>query len=90
MVTLEGVTAAHDDDEDLHRLLDRLPPAQVRRLRALVEADPELARYASTEPDAVPPGGGALLGFLGSFESGRGDLGERHEEIIREGLDRPA
>lgn len=84
------MTAAHDDDEDLHRLLDRLPPAQVRRLRALVDADPELAPYARDE--AVDPidARGALLGFLGSIDSGRGDLGERHEQIIREELDRPA
>jgi hypothetical protein len=79
------VTAAHDHD-DLQHLLDRLPPAQVRRLRALVESDPELSQYV--EPSGQTDEGGGrrrLLSLIGSMDSGRGDLAERHDEIIREG-----
>jgi len=85
------MSAAHDH-EDLQHLLDRLPPVQVRRLRALVESDPELSQYI--EPSAEPELGGdprqRLLSLIGLIDSGRGDLAERHDEIIREGLDRPA
>jgi hypothetical protein len=84
------VTAAHDY-EDMHHLVDRLSPAQVRRLRVLVESDPELSGLVdptlAQESDAPPRR--RLLSFIGIMESGRGDLSERHEEIIREGLSRP-
>ncbi|MFI7443500.1 hypothetical protein [Nonomuraea indica] len=80
------MTAAHDY-EDMHHLVDRLPPAAVRRLRVLVEADPELAPYAhaTDEPDQR-----RHLSFIGLGASGRSDISERHDELLREELDRPS
>jgi hypothetical protein len=80
------VTAAHDYD-DLHHLVDRLSPRQAERLRVLVASDPELA------PATGPGGQNAArrhLSITGIWESGRGDLAERHDEIIRGRLKRPA
>jgi hypothetical protein len=81
------VTAAYDY-EDMHRLVDRLSPAQVRHLRMLIESDPELAPSAEGEKGRGTPVRRRLLSFIGSMESGRGDLSERHDETIREGLSR--
>jgi hypothetical protein len=81
------VTAAYDYEE-MHHLVDRLSPAQVRRLRVLVESDPELSPAEQGQGGDVPIRRG-LLSFIGSMASGRGDLSERHDEIIREGLSRP-
>jgi len=80
------VTAAHDYD-DLHHLVNRLTPRQAERLRVLVAADPELA--SATEPEGEPAPR-RRLSIIGIWESGRGDLSERHDEIIRERLKRPA
>jgi hypothetical protein len=80
------VTAAHDHD-DLHHLVDRLSPRQAERLRVLVASDPELA------PANEPEGHNSArrqLSITGIWESGRGDLAERHDEIIRARLQRPA
>ena len=80
------VTAARDFD-DLHHLVDRLTPRQAARLRVLVASDPELA------PDARPgseDGGQRQPSIIGIWQSGRSDLSERHDEIIRERLKRPA
>jgi hypothetical protein len=82
---LVSVTAAHDHD-DLHHLVDRLTPRQAARLRLLVAADPEFA-------PATEPGSGHAArrpSIIGIWESGRGDLSERHDEIIRERLKRSA
>ncbi|MER5646806.1 hypothetical protein [Streptosporangium sp. NPDC002524] len=80
------MTAAHDY-EDMHHLVDRLPPAGVRRLRVLVESDPELARFVgASDPETVRRG----LSFIGLGASGRDDVSERHDELLREGLDRPS
>lgn len=80
------VTAAHDYD-DLHHLVDRLSPRQAARLRVLVASDPDLA------PAAHPEAGDDQsqerhLSVIGIWDSGRGDLSERHDEIIRERLKR--
>ena len=102
------MTAVHENDE-LHRLVDRLTPGQARRLLALAKADPALAAAAGPDaavaeaeeepvrpvmrsfgPMAEPgPEGDALArfrSFVGSIDSGRGDLSENHEDIIRDGL----
>ncbi|GII56868.1 hypothetical protein Pth03_52570 [Planotetraspora thailandica] len=80
------MTAAHDY-EDLHALVDRLSPDQARDLRAvalrLVEANEGL-----DHPD-TERSGRRRLSFIGTMNSGVGDLAERHEEILREGLNRP-
>jgi hypothetical protein len=77
-----SVTAAHDCD-DLHDLVNRLTPHQAARLRLLVASDPELAPV--TEPASEPPAG-RRPSIIGIWDSGRGDLSERHDEIIRERL----
>ena len=79
------MTAAHDYEELCH-LVDRLSPGQARRLLALVKADPELADAVDDGPGT---GGDALQrfqSFVGIIDSGSGDLSERHDEIIRDGL----
>ena len=80
------VTAAYDY-EDMHHLVDRLTPAQVRRLRLLVTQDEELSQVAQTLPAAdwpeavvVPDG---LMALIGSID-GPADLGERHDDYIQE------
>jgi len=84
------VTAAHDYD-DLHHLVDRLSPRRAERLRVLVASDPELASAA--QPEAQGKGehaGQRRPSVIGIWESGRSDLSERHDEIIRRRLKRPA
>lgn len=79
------MTAAFDY-EDMHHLVDRLTPQQVRRLRLLVNQDEELAQVAealpphSTEEQSVPEG---LLALIGAV-NGPADLAERHDDYIRE------
>ena len=80
------MTAAHDYD-DLHHLVDRLIPDQAERLRVLVAADPDLASAA--EPEGEQPAS-RRVSIIGIWDSGRGDLSERHDEIIRELLKRSA
>jgi hypothetical protein len=82
------VTAAYDYD-DLHHLVDRLSPRQAERLRVLVASDPEFT------PATQPEGAGERTeqrrpSVIGIWESGRGDLSERHDEIIRGRLKHPA
>jgi hypothetical protein len=87
---LLAVTAAHDYD-DLHHLVDRLSPHQAGRLRILVASDPELA--SATQPEAPEEGeqaGQRQLSVIGIWDSGHHDLSERHDEIIRGRLKRPA
>jgi hypothetical protein len=83
------VTAAHDYD-DLHHLVDRLSPRQAERLRVLVASDPELASAAQVEAEGAGEQAGRRLSVIGIWESGQGDLSERHDEIIRGRLKRPA
>ncbi len=80
------MTAAHDY-EDLHHLVDRLTPGQAERLRVLVAADPELAPATRLESEQAAARG---LSIIGIWDSGRDDLSERHDEIIRERLKRSA
>ncbi|WP_405585051.1 hypothetical protein [Streptomyces sp. NBC_01190] len=76
------------DYEDMHHLVDRLTPTQVRRLRLLVTQDEELSRVARSLPavegreaeESVPAG---LLALIGSV-NGPEDLAEEHDEYIRE------
>lgn len=80
------VTAARDYD-DLHDLAGRLTPRQAARLRLLITADPGLApagRQAAGGGGQEP----VPVSVTGIWDSGRGDLSERHEEIIRERLKR--
>jgi hypothetical protein len=84
------MTAAHDY-EDMHHLVDRLPPAGVRRLRLLAASDPELAPFVEGA-DPAPDEDHVYrrhLSFIGLGASGRSDISERHDELLKEGLDRP-
>jgi len=80
------VTAAYDY-EDMHHLVDRLTPAQVRRLRLLVTQDEELSQVAAELPrsgataDEAPLAG--FLSLIGSID-GPSDLAERHDDYIRD------
>jgi hypothetical protein len=71
----------------MHHLVDRLTPNQVRRLRLLVTQDEELSQVAQTLPAAESPGAETvpegLLALIGSID-GPADLGERHDDHIRE------
>lgn len=77
------MNAVHEYD-DLHQLVDRLTPVQVRRLRLLISQDDELAEVAASlpseaaEPTAAPDG---LLSLIGSID-GPVDLGERHDHHV--------
>jgi len=76
---------------DLHRLVDRLDPDQVRALRAVAQQllRPSVKRAESGEAAAAEPR--SLLAdepvrdfsFIGLF-NGAPDLAERSEEILRE------
>ncbi|WP_256069729.1 MULTISPECIES: hypothetical protein [unclassified Streptomyces] len=76
------------DYEDMHHLVDRLTPGQVRRLRLLVTQDEELSQVALALPavegaeteESVPAG---LLALIGSV-NGPEDLAEEHDDYIRE------
>jgi hypothetical protein len=81
------VTAAHDY-EDLHALVDRLRPDQARQLRA-VALDLVTSDEVIEQAGAGRPVKRRRLSFIGTMNSGVGDLAERHEEILREGLNRP-
>lgn len=83
----EPVTASAHDYEDMHQLVDRLSPAQVRRLRVLVAIDPGLQAALGDEP--VPRSGTTdpdrrWLALSGIWDAGRMDVAERHDELIRE------
>jgi anti-sigma factor RsiW len=79
------VTAAHDHEE-LHHVVDRLPPTQARRLLVLLESDPELARYVHHDVRAGTP---RSLSIIGVWDSGRADVSEHHDDYIRERMNRP-
>ena len=66
------------DDEDLHHLVDRLTPQQVRRLRLFVHQDAELSTAAADADD-----GSRLAGLIGSID-GPPDLADRHDGYVRE------
>jgi hypothetical protein len=64
-------------------LVNRLTPRQAARLRVLVASDPDLA--SASEPQEEEPAA-RRPSIIGMWDSGRSDLSERHDEIIRERL----
>jgi len=74
------------DYEDMHYLVDRLTPTQVRRLRLLVTQDEELSQAAAAAlppgPDDEQPVPDGLLALIGVV-NGPEDLAERHDDYIR-------
>jgi hypothetical protein len=72
------MTAAYDY-EDLPHLVDRLAPAQARRLRRLVTQDEELSRTAAA---ATRRGSTAGLSALIGSVTGPADLAEEHDRHV--------
>ncbi|MGP8301378.1 hypothetical protein ACTPOK_26325 [Streptomyces inhibens] len=68
-------------------MLDRLPAEKIRHLRALADADPELAPFV--EEDQLPPAieRPGFAAFVGMGRSGRSDTAVRHREIVQEAID---
>ncbi|HZN19852.1 MAG TPA: hypothetical protein VFB84_16955 [Micromonosporaceae bacterium] len=64
--------------EQLHALVDRLGPDQAAEALVLL-----CARFGPSAPEET---GSNLPTWVGMFRSGRGDLAERHEEILRDEL----
>ncbi|ASU85478.1 hypothetical protein CDO52_24145 [Nocardiopsis gilva YIM 90087] len=77
---------AEKDYEALRELMDRLPPAGLRRLRALAESDSEIAQLQDEGDEDAPK---RFLPFIGKFDSGRSDISIRHHEIMLEEFGRP-
>jgi hypothetical protein len=88
------MTAAHDY-EHLHYLVDRLSPAQARRLRLIITEDEELSQVDQEGAPGVAgetdEGGSALpddfLALFGSI-SAPSDYAERHDDYVRERMER--
>jgi hypothetical protein len=72
------MTAAYDY-EDLHHLVDRLTPAQARRLRRLVTQDEVLSRTAAAKTRRGSTAG--LSALIGSI-TGPADLAEEHDRHV--------
>ncbi|MCP3819034.1 hypothetical protein NLX86_13185 [Streptomyces sp. A3M-1-3] len=85
------MTAAHDY-EHLHHLVDRLSPAQARRLRLIITQDEELSEVdreapeeaEATSDDGLPDDFLALFGTI----SAPADYAERHDDYVRERMER--
>lgn len=80
------------DHVDLHRMVDRLDPDQVRALRAVAqqllrsgrESRPGSGEAQAPEPESLLAGEPVRdFSFIGLF-NGAPDLAERSEEILRE------
>ncbi|MFG1874114.1 hypothetical protein ACGFIV_04675 [Sphaerisporangium sp. NPDC049003] len=71
--------------QDLHALVDQLRPDQAQELRA-VALRLVKSNEAAEELECEQRSRRRRLSFIGTMNSGAGDLAERHEEIIREGL----
>jgi hypothetical protein len=80
------VSTAHDY-EDMHHLVDRLSPTQVRRLRLLVTEDEELSQVVQELSRAEQPDSAGLLALIGSID-GPPDLAEGHDDHVRERMNR--
>ena len=87
------MTAAHDY-EHLHHLVDRLSPAQVRRLRLIITEDEELSRVDRDVPDAAEERGDGrdalpddFLALFGSINA-PADYAERHDDYVRDRMER--
>jgi hypothetical protein len=65
--------------EQLHELVEHLGQKEAAEALTLLRA-----RYGLS---ARPPEGQPLPDWVGMHHSGRGDLSERHEEILRNELD---
>lgn len=78
--------SAVPDYEVMHHLIDRLSPAQVRRLRALTDADPELHGLLDSAESESGAAMERLLALAGIWEAGPADAATNHDELIRQRL----
>jgi hypothetical protein len=80
------MTAA-EDYEHLRELLDRLPEEKIRHLRALADADPQIAPFA--EEGELPPAieRPGFAAFVGMGRSGYTDTAARARDIVCEAAD---
>ncbi|MCP3820570.1 hypothetical protein NLX86_21470 [Streptomyces sp. A3M-1-3] len=84
------MTAARDF-EDLRYALEHFSPQQARRLRLIISQDEELAealpeRHETPEDEGSVPDD--ILALIGSVDTGRTDAAERHDDYIRERMQR--
>lgn len=77
------MTAAYDY-EDLHHLVDRLTPEQVRRLVLHVRQDADLS-----VPDSPSAADASRLSELIGAIDGSPDLAEQHDGYVRNRFSRP-
>lgn len=84
--------AAVHDYKEMHHLVDRLSPAEVRRLWDLVASDPKLSKrtHASRLSDDATELSTPVrqLSTAGLGASGREDLSDRVEELLAERFNR--
>lgn len=80
--TLGIMTAASEEYEEMHRLVDQLTPDQLREIRARTVRLVHSSEH--TEDSQWPPS------WVGSIHAGRSDVSERVEEILAEGFGRDA
>ncbi|MFI0423872.1 hypothetical protein C1I98_09000 [Spongiactinospora gelatinilytica] len=76
------MSVAHEEYDDLHRLVDRLTPDQARQVHAVV------LKLVQNEPETAAPRAGAphrRFSFAGII-SDEPDTARRSEEIIRDGF----
>jgi hypothetical protein len=79
---LDSMTAASEEYEEMHRLVDQLTPDQLREIRARTVRLVHSSQH--TEDSQWPPS------WVGSIHAGRSDVSERVEEILAEGFGRDA
>ncbi|MEV0146754.1 MULTISPECIES: hypothetical protein [unclassified Nonomuraea] len=72
------MTAASEEYEDMHRLVDQLTPEQLREIRAQTLRLVHSSEHA--EDSTWPPS------WVGSIHVGRADISERTDEILSEGF----
>lgn len=80
--TLDLMTAASEEYEEMHRLVDQLTPDQLREIRACTVRLVYSSEHA--EDSRWPPS------WVASIHAGRSDVSERVEEILAEGFRRDA
>lgn len=91
MFTATGLMTMSPEHIDLHRMVDRLDPDQVRALRPVAQQLLHPRTGHQDAGEAVVPAAESLLAdepvrdffFIGLFD-GTPDLSERSEEILRE------
>lgn len=76
--TLDIMTAASEEYEEMHRLVDQLTPDQLQEIRACAVRLVHSSEHA--DDSQWPPW------WVASIHAGRSDVSERVEEILAEGF----